>query len=362
MLLEARNTLGSETSARNSGVIHSGLYYSTDSNKARLCVEGRHKLYEYLLSRNVNHKKCGKLIVSTSAAEREKLLSIMAQAKKNGLSDRECRLISKEEACFREPSLLCDAALLCAETGVVDVAHLLQMLEADLDEAGVGIARNCEMLGAAWDKRSATFAVETSQGDVRADVVVNAAGLQAPALAHKIHTGMDSYRPPNEVYFAKGTWFRMQMNYSPFNHLIYPVPVDGGLGVHSTVDITGQLRFGPDVEWLSSPGNAKNFAWKMQECSVDNFHVHYAAEESRGDSFYDAIRRYYPTLPDDSLVPDFTGIRPKLVGPGALTVADFRIHEPREHGVPGLVNLLGIESPGLTSSLAIADRVSEILL
>jgi L-2-hydroxyglutarate oxidase LhgO len=394
-LLEAGTLLGAETSARNSGVIHSGIYYPTGSAKAKLCVLGRHLMYEYLQQRGgeVPYSRCGKLIVSTSPQETPKLKRLLQQAQLNGLSEEECRLISGPEARALEPELNCEEALLCGATGIVDVPRLLQALEADLESyasnagASVDVVYGCEVQAVQWReapaaaapkggrRRRGHFEVRTGQGELSADHVINCAGLRALQLAHCMDVGMRPGALPRSAYFAKGSYFKLQPNARVFRHLVYPVPTDGGLGVHSTIDTSGQIRFGPDVEWLPRPLREAGesdltpphgaaavldpFAWSAADCSAITSQ-YYAVDERRCQAFYADIRRYYPGLPDGSLVPDYAGIRPKLTGPG-VAPGDFAVLGPLEHGVPGLVHLLGMESPGLTSSLAVADMVARAI-
>lgn len=375
LLLEALEFLGSGTSGRNSGVIHSGIYYPTGSMKAKMCVEGRHRLYAYIKERLVSHNRCGKLIVATSAGDIPKLQRILHQAQQNGLSEDECRLISVEEARAREPELHCQGAILCAATGVIDASHFMQLLEADLDGLGVSIVRQCTVESLRWDADSSKFSIRTNQGTLEANQVVNCAGLEAPRLAQLMQASRAAHVAPQTLYFAKGSYFKLQPNRRVFSHLVYPVPTDGGLGVHSTVDLAQQMRFGPDVEWLPSPSSQldgtstraersnatpNQYAWHPDQCTMEHLSKHYFVDPARSASFYEDIRRYYPNLQDNSLVPDFAGIRPKLVGPGQAA-ADFLLQGPRAHGCAGLVNLFGVESPGLTSSLAIAERVVQLL-
>jgi L-2-hydroxyglutarate oxidase LhgO len=393
IVLEAQGYVGLDTTARNSGVIHGGMYYGTNTTKAKMCVKGRKMLYEYMEKRNIRHRKCGKLIVSTNE-NLIQLQKILLQAQQNGLDDSECRLISKEEANAREPNVLCEKALLCEQTGIVDVQHLLQMLEADLDEYGVDVVKHCEVdnvsfmpnpeFSSSSSQTDYRFLLETNQGVLGADYVVNCGGLRALQLANTMHRNQyqheheykynriqsnsnpndfDSYSYsadllPQKMYFAKGSYFRLPSNLNPFQGLVYPLPNEAGLGVHSTIDMADQIRFGPDVEWLKNP-QGDSFAWKPEDCTHENLNKHYVLDENRCHSFYEEIRKYYPSLPDNCLLPDYAGIRPKLVGPGK-SAHDFVVHGPEMHRTPGLVHCLGIESPGLTSSLAIADMIATL--
>ena len=385
-LLEVNKQLGAETTGRNSSVIHSGIYYPTNSAKANLCVRGRHQMYDYLKQHDVPFSRCGKLIVSNSPQETLKLMNLLQQAQLNGLSQTDCRMLTGSEAFAMEPELRCEQALLCMSTGIVDVQHLLQSLQADLEITGVDIVYDCEAQSVerGVGRVGRRFVVNTSQGPLDADIVVNCAGLRAFQLAHRMNVGMRVGVLPSAVYYAKGSYFKLQPNKKVFNHLVYPVPTDGGLGVHSTIDMGGNLRFGPDVEWLARPrshhldhkqgkkneeeGSNYDFAWSVDDCAVfphthdekggsRGFAKYYTVDAARCQSFYSDIRKYYPGLPDDSLVPDYAGIRPKLTGPGQVP-GDFLLQGREEHGVLGLVNMFGMESPGLTSSLAIAEQVA----
>ena len=328
-------------------------------------------LHRYAEQRDVRHKKVGKLIVATSPAERPALRGILAQARANGLGEAECRLVSGADALALEPALCCEEALLCEQTGVVDAPHLLQQLHADLLTLGVGIVQQCAVQSAEWLEAARCWQLHTAQGALQADVLVNAAGLLAPRLARRITPPSHccrTYQPPQHVHYAKGTWFRLAgAAVSPFQRLVYPLPRDGGLGTHSTVDCDGNTRFGPNVQWLAAPASTSSsgegsFSWHAEQCSADDLQPFYAVEEEEGgEAHYDDIRRYWPGLPDGALLADSAGIRPKLSGPGE-TPADFLLHGPRAHGAPGLFNLLGVESPGLTAALAIAEEVADELL
>jgi L-2-hydroxyglutarate oxidase LhgO len=335
IILEAAEAIGTGISSRNSEVIHAGIYYPKDSLMARFCVAGRHALYEFCADHNVPHRRCGKLIVATNEAEAGKLASIEARARANGVDD--LRFLSAAEAQALEPALACSGALLSPSTGIVDSHHLMLALLGDAEAAGASLALNAPLVcGRAGDE-----AIELQIGGadplkLSCRLVVNAAGLEAPLVARNI-AGMPQDAIPQR-YFAKGNYFTLSIR-SPFSHLIYPVPEPGGLGVHLTIDLGGQAKFGPDVEWVETIG--------------------YNVDPARGERFYRAIRRYWPGLPDGSLQPGYAGIRPKIVPP-AIAAQDFLVQSPREHGVAGLINLFGIESPGLTSALALADYVAEI--
>ena len=336
LILDKAESFGTETSARNSEVIHAGIYYPHGSLMARFCVEGRRALYEYLGERGLPHRRCGKLIVATDAAELEKLAGIRARAAVNGVEDME--LLSAVQAQALEPALSCIGALLSPSTGIIDSHAYMLSLLGDAEAHGATLVCETPVLGG----RVTAGGIEIETGGaeplgLRAKLFINAAGLGAPALARQI-VGMPPERIPG-TWWAKGNYFTLAGR-SPFVRLIYPVPVPGGLGTHLTLDLAGQARFGPDVEWVEE--------------------IDYQVDPRRGDSFYAAIRRYWPDLPSDALQPAYSGIRPKIVPPGAPG-QDFFIEGPRDHGIAGLVNLFGIESPGLTSSLAIGGYVAGLV-
>ncbi|WP_137181595.1 NAD(P)/FAD-dependent oxidoreductase [Roseomonas sp. AR75] len=331
-VLEAAEGIGTETSSRNSEVIHAGIYYKAGSLIARTCVEGKWRLYDFCRERGVPFRNCGKLIVATDAEEAEKLEGIRGRAAANGVDD--LRRLTREEALALEPALHCTAALLSPSTGIVDSHAFMLALQGEAEHAGAIFAFHAPVKAG----RATEQGIELDVGGaepmrLRAKLVVNAAGLHAPALARRI-AGMPAEHVPG-AWFAKGNYFTLTGR-TPFSRLIYPVPVPGGLGTHLTIDLGGRARFGPDVEWVEG--------------------IDYAVDPRRGDSFYAAIRRYWPELPDGALEPGYSGIRPKIVPPGA-PAQDFVVQGAAEHGVKGLVNLFGIESPGLTASLALADHV-----
>jgi len=335
LVLEKAEAIGTETSSRNSEVIHAGIYYPAGSLMARSCVAGRQMLYAYCRERGIPHRNCGKLIVATNEEEAGKLLSIQGCAAANGVPD--LRLLTQAEALAMEPALSCTAALLSPSTGIIDSHAYMLSLQGDAENAGAVFAFHSPVLSG----RVTDEGVEIEVGGaepmrLRCRTLVNSAGLHAPHLARSIQ-GMPQDKVPN-AYYAKGNYFTLTGR-NPFSRLIYPVPVPGGLGTHLTIDLAGQARFGPDVEWVD--------------------HIAYEVDPRRGDSFYAAIRRYWPELKDGALAPGYSGIRPKTVPPGA-PAQDFVIQGPREHGVPGLVHLFGIESPGLTASLALAEMVREV--
>jgi L-2-hydroxyglutarate oxidase LhgO len=332
IVLEAAEGIGTETSSRNSEVIHAGIYYRAGSLMAQMCVAGKQALYRYCGEHGIPHRNCGKLIVATTPKETEKLQSIRAHAATNGVDDMQ--LLDGEAARALEPALNCDAALLSPSTGIIDSHAYMLALQGDAEEAGTAFAFHTPLKRA----RAAAGRIEIEAGGdapmaLECNLLVNAAGLGAPAVARGIE-GMPIELIPS-AYLAKGNYFSCSVR-APFSRLIYPVPEPGGLGVHLTLDMAGQARFGPDVEWVES--------------------IDYAVDPARAERFYPAIRRYWPTLPDGALMPSYSGIRPKIVPP-AVATQDFLIQGPRDHGVAGLINLFGIESPGLTSSLAIADHV-----
>ncbi|MCF6369096.1 NAD(P)/FAD-dependent oxidoreductase [Rhizobium halophilum] len=336
LILEAEGAIGTGTSSRNSEVIHAGIYYPAGSLMAELCVAGKQQLYRYCAERGLPHRNCGKLIVATSAQELDVLPAIAARAAANGVGD--LRQISADEALDLEPALAATGALLSPSTGIIDSHALMTSLLGDAESAGALIAFRSPILAG----RVTEAGIEIEVGGeepmtLRARTLVNAAGHGAPALARSLH-GMPQDQVP-QAYFAKGSYFSMTGR-TPFSRLIYPVPVKGGLGIHLTLDLAGQARFGPDVEWVDG--------------------LDYEVDPARAESFYRGIRRYYPGLPDGSLIPAYSGIRPKIVPPEVAS-QDFVIQGPKTHGVPGLVNLFGIESPGLTACLAIADHVASMV-
>jgi L-2-hydroxyglutarate oxidase LhgO len=335
VVLEAAEGIGTITSSRNSEVIHAGIYYPAGSLMARMCVSGKQMLYAYCREHGIPHRNCGKLIVATTPKETEKLQSIRAHAEANGVLDMQ--VLSGEAARALEPALNCDAALLSPSTGIIDSHAYMLSLRGDAEDAGAAYAFHTPLVAA----KAVDGGIELEAGgeapmSLACDLLINAAGLSAPAVARNID-GMPIDLIPH-AYLAKGNYFSCSAR-APFSHLIYPVPEPGGLGVHLTLDMAGQARFGPDVEWVDR--------------------IDYAVDPARAERFYPAIRRYWPTLPDGALMPSYSGIRPKIVPP-AVASQDFLIQSPKDHGVAGLINLFGIESPGLTSSLAIANYVGEL--
>jgi L-2-hydroxyglutarate oxidase LhgO len=336
IVIEAAEGIGTETSSRNSEVIHAGIYYPKGGLMARTCVAGRRLLYAYCKEHGVPHRNCGKLIAATSEAENEKLAEIKGRAEANGVEGM--RLLSAAEAVAMEPNLHCTAALLSSSTGIIDSHSYMLALQGDAESCGAMFAFHSPV----EEGRVMNDGIDLVVGGaepmkLRCRLVINSAGLHAPTLAKKI-AGMPSDRVPT-AYYAKGNYFTLTGR-SPFSRLIYPVPVPGGLGVHITVDMGGQAKFGPDVEWIDG--------------------IEYTVDPHRADKFYAAVRRYWPSLKDGALQPGYAGIRPKIVPQGA-PAQDFVIQGPADHGVPGLINLFGIESPGLTASLALAEQVRTLV-
>ena len=350
VVLEAAEGIGTETSSRNSEVIHAGIYYPKGSLKARLCVQGKQALYAYCAERGVPHRRCGKLIVATEAAQLATLADIRAKAAANGVSD--LTPLSRQEAQALEPEIECVGALLSPSTGIIDSHAFMLALQGDAERAGAvfafhsrvararvvdgGFEIEVQTLTEPAEPAPAAGAAGSADGSTttwHARTLINAAGLHAPDVAARIE-GLDARHVPR-AHYARGHYFTLSGR-PRFQRLIYPVPQPGGLGVHLTLDLQGQARFGPDVQWVDA--------------------IDYTVDPKRADAFYAEVRRYWPALPDGALQPGYAGIRPKLAGPEAPNL-DFRIDGPAQHGVPGLVNLLGIESPGLTASLAIGDVV-----
>lgn len=337
LILEAENAFGTGISARNSEVIHAGIYYPAGSLKARLCVAGRALLYEYCAGRGIAYRRCGKLIVAANEAQREQLHRIAAAAATNGVDD--LRRLTRDEARSLEPALECTAALLSPSTGIIDSHALMLSLLGDAERDGAVLAVNSAVTGGEVVKGGIVLEVggEGASMQLQATHVVNCAGLGAQGFARSLRGLPSATVPP--LHYAKGNYYSLAGR-APFSRLIYPVPEVAGLGVHLTLDLGGQARFGPDVEWMDE--------------------IDYSVDPKRADAFYAEVRRYWPQLPDGALVPAYAGIRPKPHRPGEAA-RDFLISGPTEHGVPGLVNLYGIESPGLTSCLALAGHVAGVL-
>lgn len=337
VIVEAENAFGTVTSARNSEVIHAGIYYPTGSLRASLCVRGRELLYDFCASRGVNHRRCGKLIVAQDEAEHAQLKGIDERARANGVTD--LQWLTRDEAMALEPQLRCASALLSPSTGIVDSHGLMLALLGDAEAHGAMLALRSAVEHAAVVPGGLELQVGgDSATTLRARTVVNSAGHGAPVLAAATAGLGREHVPPR--YFAKGCYFTLAGR-APFSRLVYPAPGESGhLGVHLTLDLGGQARFGPSFRWVDG--------------------LDHAIDEAEAEHFYDEVRRYWPALKDGALQPGYTGVRPKIRGPGE-PAQDFRIDGPPTHGVPGLVNLFGIESPGLTSSLAIAERVAALL-
>ena len=331
IVLEGESAIGTGTSSRNSEVIHAGIYYPQNSLKARLCVQGKRQLYDYCAERGIAHRRCGKLLVATAPQELRQLRGILDHAALNGVDDLEC--LTAAQARAMEPELVCEAAIHSPSTGIVDSHALMLAMQGDVENAGGLVALNSRLEHAECTPSS--ICLSTADGtQLQANTVVNAAGLQAPALAARFQ-GLDARHVPR-AGFAKGNYFTLARR-APFSHLIYPLPQAAGLGVHLTLDLGGQAKFGPDVQWVDS----------ADDLTVD---------PTRGDAFYAEVRKYWPGLEDGALIAGYAGIRPKIHGPDE-PACDFWIQGPAQHGVSGLVNLFGIESPGLTSALAIGDYV-----
>lgn len=342
ILLEREGSFGTIASARNSEVIHAGIYYPKDSLKAKLCVQGNRLLYEYCRTHQVATNPCGKLIVADETQIND-LQAILYKAQNNRVP--EIKMILGEEAKQLEPKLKCTAAILSASTGVVDSHGFMLSLVGGFEDAGGMIAYHSPLIRAkpiGIDAQGG-FQLEIGGPDgmnLQTKLLINCAGMSAPAVAQKIE-GLHQDQIP-KAYFAKGNYFSLSGK-SPFNHLIYPIPEPGGLGVHLTLDMGGQAKFGPDVEWLDI----------QNEEQID-----YTVDLKRAEGFYEAVRRYWPELKDNSLQADYSGVRAKIVPPNT-PAGDFCFNTPSDHGLQGLYNLYGFESPGLTSSLAIAKHLEE---
>lgn len=336
LVLEAESAIGTGISSRNSEVIHAGIYYPRGSAKARLCVEGRRRLYAYCAERGVPVRRCGKLIVATRETQLRKLKALEEAAHSNDV--RDLQWLDAEQSRRLEPALSCAAALLSPSTGILDTHAYMLSLRGEIESCGGAVLCGTQVIGGS--PAGAVLRVRCASGretmEIEASIVVNSAGLSAQQVARQL-TVPQSTIPP--LHYAKGSYYTLQGS-SPFQHLVYPVPEPGGLGVHLTLDLAGRARFGPDVEWIDEPD--------------------YRIDPDRAPRFYRQIRRYWKALPDGALQPAYAGVRPKLGGPGSPP-SDFMIHGPQAHGIRGLVNLYGIESPGLTASLAIAEHIADAL-
>ena len=337
LVVDRNGGIGEETSSRNSEVIHAGIHYPPDSLKAKLCVRGKELLYRYCRDRSIRHRRCGKLIVAANDPQHAELEAIQAQGQANGVDD--LAIMDRAGAAILEPAVVCTSALISPSTGIVDSHGLMMSFHGDLEAAGGTLALRCEFLRAQVDGEGFRLRIRSAGEpvEVKARTVINSAGLAAEHVARRID-GLPQRVVPR-IRFAKGNYFVYRGKH-PFRHLVYPVPEPGGLGVHVTLDLNGQARFGPDVQWIDAPD--------------------YSVDESRRDRFHDAIRTWWPKVDRDRLAPGYVGVRAKLIRPGDPP-GDFMIQGPTEHGIPGLVNLYGIESPGLTSSLAVAEQVVQAL-
>ncbi|KAF0775312.1 hypothetical protein AaE_000989 [Aphanomyces astaci] len=340
VVLERNAAIGLECSSRNSEVIHAGIYYPKNSFKATLCVRGKHMLYDFCRDFHVPHQRCGKLVVATSSNQVDTLRQIQAKAQANGVHDIE--IMSKAQVARLEPDVHSEGGLLSPSTGIVDSHAFMLALQGDAEAHGASFAFHCSVDSGDWNASSNEFLLRYQMADDGAtlhelpcDFVVNCAGLGAPFVANSFPYPIQ-FAVPTPSMFAKGNYFRLSNTVKPFRHLIYPVPESGGLGVHATLDMAGHVRFGPDVDWTG----------EMQ----------YTVNASKEQEFASRIAAYWPAMAHHDLVPDYCGIRPKLGGPHDADL-DFMLADASHHGMPGLVHCCGIESPGLTSSLAIADEV-----
>ena len=337
LVLEKEQYIGAHTSSRNSEIIHAGLYYPVNSLKARFCVAGRKRLYEYCAARGVATKRVGKLVVATDDAEAPLLAKVMARARANGVDDLE--LLDGGAARAMEPELSCIAAFHSPSTGLVDSHAFMLSLQGEAEAHGATVALRAEVSsGRVRDAGGFTLEIAGDEPmTLDCEVLVNAAGLYAPDVARRLK-GLPLASIPRD-YYCRGVYFTLPGK-APFRRPIYPVPEHAGLGIHYTPDLAGQGRFGPDTEWIDG--------------------IDYTVDPRRGSLFYAAIRKYWPGLADGALQPGYAGVRPKISGPDE-PAADFRIDGAERHGIPGLVNLFGIESPGMTSALAIADFAAALV-
>lgn len=335
LVLDAAYGIGTGTSSRNSEVIHAGIYYPPGSLKAKLCLEGRELLYDFLATREIAHSRCGKLIVATSESQIPALDGILRRARACGVD--ELSWISASQARQMEPELHCAAAIHSPSTGIVDSHQLMLALQAEAEANGAQFVFGTRVLGGRPDGNRIILSTQDigtgRQFELSTRHFINAAGLHAHDIANAIATWPSESIPP--LRLAKGSYFSLAGR-SPFSRLIYPLPSEAGLGIHLTINLAGQARFGPDVEWIDA--------------------IDYTVNPAKAEQFQRDIRTYWPGLPERSLLPAYSGIRPKLSGPGGAA-ADFNIQGPETHGIPGLVNLFGMESPGLTASLAVANQV-----
>ena len=352
MVIEKERAIGQGISSRNSEVIHAGLYYPEGSLKAKLCVRGKEMLYAYCAERGLPYRSCGKLIVATDASQLPKLDKIETQAKANGVP---VQRLTRHQARALEPQLECIAALLSPSTGIVSSHDLMTSLQGDLENAGGMVALATEVQEVRLLKQneplagilSAQSAMNSGASEGRIEIgfqhLINASGLSAPMLARRMQGLAPQFIPQD--HYAKGNYYSLSSK-APFKHLIYPIPEEAGLGVHLTLDLGGQAKFGPDVQWLQG--------------ITDSAQIDYSVDPRRADAFYAEVRKYWPGLQDGQLTPSYSGVRPKISS-AAEPAADFCISGPAQHGIAGLVNLFGIESPGLTSCLAIGNDVTQLL-
>ena len=352
MVIEKEVAVGQGVSSRNSEVVHGGLYYPTGSLKAKLCVRGKELLYAYCAERGLPYQQCGKLIVATDASQMEKLAKIEAQAAANGVP---VQRLSSAQAKASEPELECLAALLSPTTGIVSAHDLMTALQGDLENAGgmVALATQVESVrffkgnealsGVLIAQSAMDSGANAEQIELGFHHLINATGLYAPLLARRFEGLQSEHIPP--AHFAKGNYYSLAGK-APFKHLIYPIPEAAGLGVHLTLDLGGQAKFGPDVQWLEGINSPDD--------------IDYSVDPRRADGFYAEVRKYWPGLRDGQLTPSYSGVRPKITAPHEAA-ADFVIQGQATHGVRGLVNLFGIESPGLTSCMAIGEEVAEMI-
>ncbi|XP_014513871.1 L-2-hydroxyglutarate dehydrogenase, mitochondrial isoform X2 [Vigna radiata var. radiata] len=357
LVVESAPTFGTGTSSRSSEVIHAGIYYPANSFKAIFCVRGRDMLYEYCSQHDIPHKQIGKLIVATRSSEIPKLCDILNRGIQNGVDG--LKMVDGVDAMKIEPELQCMKAIVSPVTGIVDSHSLMLSLVGEAENHGATFTYNSTVIGGHIEGND--ICVHVTETDrlkewkgtsilhpellLSSKLIVNSTGLSAPALAKRFRGLKSGVVPPS--YYARGCYFTLSnTKVSPFRHLIYPIPEDGGIGVHVTIDLNGQVKFGPNVEWIDSVDDISSFQNKFD----------YSVNPNRAERFYPEIRKYYPNLKDGSLEPGYSGIRPKLSGPSQLP-ADFVIQGEEIHGVPGLINLFGIESPGLTSSMAIAEFI-----
>jgi L-2-hydroxyglutarate oxidase LhgO len=342
IILEKNAQFGMETSSRNSEVIHASLYYPKDSLKARMCVAGKHRLYAFCERHGVPFKRLGKLIVAVQPDQDAQLESLLANARGNGVDD--LTRLSKTEIAAREPALQAIDALFSPSTGIIDSHHYMLALLGDCEQAGAQLARKARVMAIArkGGKYHLTVCSDGEDMHLSCSILINSAGLWAWAVAGMID-GLDAaFIPPR--FLAKGSYVTL-VGKNPFQHLVYPLPEPGGLGVHLTLDIGGGARFGPNVEWLNTKDPAA---------------INYAVASDTPHTFAPRIAAYWPTVVESMLMPGYAGVRPKLTGQGQPN-ADFRTDGPAVHGMAGLVNLFGIESPGITASLATADHVRGLL-